>query len=87
MIFLFSCENQRLALHLGQDVANVIPWVTVETLLETLLVKVVANEPDAASKNEEAVQRSRRHILISFIPGINKRYEENTEERLKIKFT
>ena len=40
---------QLLLVHLWQDVADVVPWVSVQALLQPLLVEEVADKSDAAS--------------------------------------
>ena len=45
-------------MHLRQDVADVVPGVAVQTLLQSLLIQEMANEPDRAAQNEETVEGS-----------------------------
>ena len=45
-------------MHLRQDVADVVPGVTVQALLQSLLVQEMTNETDRATQNEETVEGS-----------------------------
>ena len=48
--------SQLLLVHLWQDIADVIPRVPVQPLLEPLLIEEVADEPDAASEHKHPIQ-------------------------------
>jgi len=47
---------EELLIHLGQDVADVVPGVAVQTLLQPLLVKKVTNEPNRPPKHKQTIQ-------------------------------
>ena len=47
---------QLLLVHLWQDVADVIPGVAVQSLLQSLLVKEVSDETDRTTQDEKAVE-------------------------------
>ena len=53
-----SVNRDSLLVHLRQDVADVVPGVAVQTLLQSLLIQEMANEPDRAAQNEETVEGS-----------------------------
>ena len=58
----------RSALLQGREqVGNVIPWVSVKTSAQSLLVKVVGNQTDAAPENEETVQNSHPHVVLNLL--------------------
>jgi len=48
-------------LHVDEDIVG---WVTVKRSPETLLVEVVADETDAASEDEQAVERTDLNVLV-----------------------
>ena len=54
-------------MHLRQDVADVVPGVAVQTLLQSLLIQEMANEPDRAAQNEETVEGSVLDYVLWFI--------------------
>jgi hypothetical protein len=65
-------------LHLGNDARHhnilhrnedVISGMAVEWRSESLLVKMVTNETNATTKDEEAVQRANLNIFICLFPG------------------
>ena len=45
-----------LLVHLWEDVADVVPGVAVQALLQPFLVKEVTDKPDRPSKNKQPVQ-------------------------------
>jgi hypothetical protein len=49
--------------HIDEDV---VCGMTVQRCTQTLLIKVVTNETDAAAENEETIQCSNLDIFISF---------------------
>jgi len=51
----------------GHDVSDIVPWVSVQALLQTLLVQEVTNEAHAASQHEQSVQTSNVHVLSGFL--------------------
>lgn len=53
----------------GQQVGDVVPRVSVQTSAESLLVEVVGNETDAASKDEQTVQDTHAEIVLSLLSG------------------
>ena len=54
-------------MHLRQDVADVVPGVTVQALLQSLLVQEMTNETDRATQNEETVEGSVLDYVLWFI--------------------
>lgn len=52
---------------LGQHVRDVVPRVTVQTLLQTLLVHVVADEADATTQHEQRVDRTDIDVLLGLL--------------------
>eukprot|EP00128_Syssomonas_multiformis_P007856 Colp12_sorted_trinity150504_noHs@35 len=63
---LAACGGE-LGGQLGEDVGNVVPGVAVQTLLESLLVEVVADETDGAAQNEEAVKSTNINVLLALL--------------------
>eukprot|EP00967_Tisochrysis_lutea_P038404 scaffold46026_cov36-Tisochrysis_lutea.AAC.2 len=52
-----SPKNHPLLAHtMGQHVANIIPRVTIQPLLQSLLVKKVADEADRTTEDKEAIE-------------------------------
>merc|ERR1719234_504324 len=60
---------QLLLVHLWQDVADVIPRVPVQPLLEPLLIEEVADEPDATSEHKHSIQRAGLDVRLCLILG------------------
>lgn len=50
-----------------QNVWDVIPWVTVQSLLQTLLVHVMTNKTDATAEHEQWVDGANVDVLLSFL--------------------
>merc|ERR1719188_2227079 len=64
----FGCTLDLITCQL-LDVRDVIPWVTVERLLQPQLVKVVANETNGAAQHEQAVEAPERHEVVALLAG------------------
>lgn len=60
-------QHTRLR-HIGHIDEDVVCRVTVQRCAQTLLVKVVTNEADTSSKNEQTVQSSDLDVLVRFFP-------------------
>lgn len=45
--------DKLLVVLLGYDIGDVVPWMTVESLLESLLIHVVSNKSYAAAKHKQ----------------------------------
>ena len=58
---------QFLLVHLWQDVADVVPWVSVQALLQPLLVEEVADETDAASQYKHSVQGAGLDVSLRLV--------------------
>lgn len=50
--------------HIDEDVVS---WVTVQGSLQPLLVKMMTDETDATTENEETVECTDLDVLLSFI--------------------
>jgi len=61
-------------------VANVVPRVAVERLLEALLVEVVADEADRAAEDKEAVQHTALDVLVRLVAREGARAAEQVYE-------
>lgn len=48
-------------------VQHIFPWVTVQWLLQPLLIKGVSNQTDGASKNKETVEVTDLNNLIDLL--------------------
>ncbi len=57
---LHSSEDSRLCNFRDVD-EDIVRWVTIQWCTETLLVKMVTNETDATTQNEETVQGTDLH--------------------------
>lgn len=51
----------------GTNVADVVPWVSVEALLQALLIHVVTDESNAATEHEEWVDGSDVDVFLRFL--------------------
>lgn len=58
-----------LLVHLGQHVADVVPGVAVQALLQPLLVEEVADEADAPTQHEHPVQGARLDVRLRLVLG------------------
>lgn len=58
-----------LLVDLGEDVADVVPGVPVQTLLQPLLVQVVTNETNASSEDKHPVERSGLDVRLGLVFG------------------
>lgn len=52
---------------LWHDVGDVVPWVSVESLLQALLVHVMSDESNAAAQHEQRVDGANVDVLLSFL--------------------
>jgi len=50
--------------HIDKDVVG---GMTVQGCTQTLLIEVVTDETDAATKNEETIQSADFYVLVSFL--------------------
>ena len=74
---LFQC----LLVHLWQDIADVVPRVPVQALLEPLLIEEVADEADAASEHKHPIQRASLDVRLCLVLR-----EEPTEEESALEY-
>ena len=58
-----------LLVHLWEDVADVVPGVAVQALLQPLLVEEVSDEADAPPQHEHPVQGARLDVGLRLILG------------------
>lgn len=52
---------------LWHDVTDVVPWVSVESLLQALLVHVMSDESNAAAQHEQRVDGTDVDVFLSFL--------------------
>ena len=70
-------HGKHLLVDLGEHVADVVPGVAVQALLQPLLVEEVADEADAAAQDEESIKGAGIDDILSFVFG-----EEATEIKI-----
>lgn len=70
----------RALLEAWKQVCNVIPWVTVQTSAETLLIQEVGNKTNASSEHEKAVEDTHLEVILSFLGGESSRVAEQVDE-------
>lgn len=73
----------------GKHVGDVIPRVTVQTLLQPLLVKIMANKTHAPTEDKDSIQCTYLHKLICLISceaatRPEKIHKRNTNETVNI---
>lgn len=56
-----------LVVLLGNDIGDVVPWMAVESLLESLLVHVMTNESYAASQHKQRVDGAHIDVLLCLL--------------------
>ena len=56
-------------LHLREDITDVVPWVSVQALLEPFLIEEVSNEANTSTKDKETIESSVLDDILSFIFG------------------
>ena len=66
--------------HVGEEVGNVVPGVTVQTSAQSLLVEVVSNKTDASSEDEETVQDTHLEVVLGLFSGESTRVAEQVDE-------
>ena len=64
MLKLYRNTWLRYVGHVDEDIVG---RVAVQRCAEALLVKVVANEADAASEDEQTVERADLDVLVCFV--------------------
>uniref|UniRef100_A0A0X3NPK2 Uncharacterized protein n=1 Tax=Schistocephalus solidus TaxID=70667 RepID=A0A0X3NPK2_SCHSO len=55
--------------HFRQFIGDIIPGVAIETLTQATLVKVVTNEADATSQDEEPIKSAELYVLVGLTPS------------------
>lgn len=53
----------------GVDVANIVPRVPVQTLMQPLLVEVMSNQSRSASEHENRVECAVEDVFVGFFTG------------------
>jgi hypothetical protein len=66
--------------HAGEQVGDVVPWVTVQASAQSLLVEVVSNQTDATSENEETVQDTHLEVVLSLLGREGTRVADQVDE-------
>ena len=61
--------EQQLLVDFGKQVEDVVPWVTVESGLETFLVHVVSDHTDGTSEQEESVETTGVDDFLDTLTG------------------
>lgn len=56
-----------LVVLLGNDIGDVVPWMAVESLLESLLVHVMTNESYAASQHKQRVDGAYIDVFLCLL--------------------
>lgn len=56
-----------LVVLLGNDIGDVVPWMAVESLLESLLVHVMTNESYAATQHKQRVDGAHIDVLLCLL--------------------
>lgn len=64
---IFYFAGDYLVVLLWQNVRDVIPWVSVEALLQALLIHVMSNKTNAASQHEQGIDCANVDVLLSFL--------------------
>ena len=66
-IQLCGAVFRTLRLTVVSEITNIIPWVTVESLFESILVEVVSNESNAPTQNEQSIEAAIFDHFIGFM--------------------
>jgi hypothetical protein len=66
--------------HVGEQVGNVVPWVTVQASAESLLVEVVGNKTNATSEHEKSVEDTHLQVVLSLFSGESTRVAEEVNK-------
>jgi hypothetical protein len=66
--------------HLGEEVGDVVPGVTVETGAQSLLVEEVGNQTDGATKDEQTVEHTHLKVILSLLGGEGATVTEKVDE-------
>lgn len=61
----FDTTLSTTLLQSREQVGNVIPWVSVQTSAEALLVEVVCNQTNAAAQDEQTVENTHTHVVLN----------------------
>lgn len=64
----------------GKQVGDVVPWVTVQTSAQSLLVQVVGNETNATAQHEQTVQDTHLQVVLGLLGGESARVAEQVNE-------
>ena len=54
------------ALEVRKEVSDIIPWMTVQTGSQTLLIEVMGDQTDASAQDEESVQDTHVQVVFGF---------------------
>ncbi|KAF1745843.1 hypothetical protein GCK72_022290 [Caenorhabditis remanei] len=66
---------------LWHDVGDIIPWMAVETLLETRLIKIVTDKSNRSAQYKKSIQRSDLNGLLGFRLGEHSAVAEDINEQ------
>jgi hypothetical protein len=66
--------------HLGEEVGDVVPGVTVETGAQSLLVEEVGNQTNGATKDEQTVEHTHLEVVLSLLGGEGTAVAEQVDE-------
>ena len=66
--------------HLGEEVGDVVPGVTVETGTKSLLVEEVGNQTNGATKDEQTVEHTHLKVVLSLLGGEGTAVAEKVDE-------
>lgn len=55
---------------LRYDIGDVIPWMTVKALLESLLIHIMSNKTYAATQHKQRVNGADINVLLSLLTAI-----------------
>src|SRR5438045_3593188 len=62
-----SLAARRARLQGWQEVGNVIPWMSVQTSAQSLLVEVMCNQTNASAQHEETVKNTHLQVVLGFL--------------------
>ncbi len=66
--YFCNCAGLLLwVIEFWHDIWDVVPWMSVQALFESLLVQIVTDESHAAPQNKQRIQCADLNVLLRFL--------------------
>lgn len=63
-----------------ENTYDIVPWVTVQTSAETLLIQEMGNETDTSAEHEQSVEDTHLKVVLGLLRGESTAVAEKVDE-------